>query len=396
VKKVLVYKSDLLPYSETFIREQILACRRWRPVLVGTHVVSGVSLEGLDIRLLGPSSTGPLGRKWREVLRELDYAPPRTVAKLKREAASLVHVHFGHEAVAFWPIARRLGLPIAVTLHGTDINIHREWWERRGAGFATRRYPTRLLKLTRQPRVHFIAVSNAVLDRAIDYGIPAEQLSVRYVGVDVTRFVSAGNPIIRRKRRIIFVGRTIENKGGDVLIEAFARVRAEVGDAELVIVGDGPLLEAWKRLAARAQVPVVFTGALPSAGVKRQLDEARVFCLPSYTTPNGAAEGLPIVILEAQACGLPVVTSARGGTTEGIRHGETGFAFPERDVSALATALTRLLRDDELAQSMAEAGPRFVAERFDIRRCTSDLENLYDELVGAGHPARGSTPFLRP
>ncbi|MEJ0063693.1 MAG: glycosyltransferase [Alphaproteobacteria bacterium] len=64
--------------------------------------------------------------------------------------------------------------------------------------------------------------------------------------------------------------------------------------------------------------PLTFTGSMSSDDVKRQLDEARIFCLPSVTAKNGDAEGLPIVILEAQACGVPVVTSAKGGATEAL------------------------------------------------------------------------------
>ena len=110
------------------------------------------------------------------------------------------------------------------------------------------------------------------------------------------------------------------------------------------------------------------------------MDEARVFCLPSITANNGDAEGFGLVLLEAQACGVPAVTSARGGATEGIKHGATGFSFPERDIQALEAALVRLLTDDSLATSMATQARRHVEENFDIRRCTASLEDLYDRI----------------
>src|ERR1019366_3200949 len=105
-----------------------------------------------------------------------------------------------------------------------------------------------------------------------------------------------------------------------------------------------------------------------------------VFCLPSVTALNGDAEGLPIVLLEAQASGIPVVTSALGGNHEGIVHGETGFTFAERDVDELAARVSELLVDDQLATRMGAAGPTFVARKFDMRLCTRDLESLYDDL----------------
>ncbi len=380
MKNVLVYKSDLLPYSETFIKEQVLACARWRPVLVGRHRVNGLSLDGLDVRLL----RGGGFPRWRDLgcklLREIDVAPLGMVGRLRAEQASLVHVHFGTEAVAIWPALRRLGLPVAVTLHGSDINIYREWWEQPGFGIAARQYPERLLALSRQPKLHFIAVSHAVRERAISYGLLPECISVRYIGIDVERFKPVGDLLSSRPPRILFVGRMVEKKGGEHLVEAFAAVRARVPDAELVMVGDGPLLPALKARAKALGLPVVFKGSLNSEAVRREMDQSRVFCLPSVTASNGDAEGLPIVVMEAQACGVPVVTSARGGATEGIRDGVTGFAFGERDVPALTRALERVLSEDGLADRMSGEAVAFARERFDIRRCTASLESLYDEL----------------
>jgi glycosyltransferase involved in cell wall biosynthesis len=172
-----------------------------------------------------------------------------------------------------------------------------------------------LLALAAQDRVHFIAVSEAIRRRAVEYGIPPERISVRYIGIDLSRFRFGGRPLCKRRRRILYVGRMVEKKGGALLLRAYARVRATISDAELVMIGDGPLLGSYAKLADELNVPVSFLGNLPSSEVKQQIDEARVFCLPSITASNGDAEGLAIVILEAQACGVPVVTSARGGAT---------------------------------------------------------------------------------
>ena len=385
MKKVLVFKSDLLPYSETFIKEQALAYKRWIPVLVGSHRLAGLSLEGLEVRLLRRFPHNLIAKAYWKLLREFDVAPPRAVIKVKRERASLVHVHFGNEAVAFWPIIRKLRLPVVVTLHGADINTYREWWEAR-EGVAGRKYPERLLAIARESDVSFIAVSEAIRHRAIEYGIPGDKITVQYIGIDTSRFRSSGPPINQRGQKILYVGRMIEKKGGQFLVQAFARVRAAVPEAELEMVGDGPALDSLKNLAVELSVPIQFPGSLSSAAVKERLDKSRVFCLPSITAKNGDAEGLGIVLLEAQACGLPVVTSARGGATEGVLDGTTGFAFAERDVPSLADKLVRLLKDDALAMSMSEAGPQFIASRFDIRQCTCELEAYYDSLLGESGP----------
>jgi hypothetical protein len=173
--KVLVYRSDLLPLSETFIREQILSYRSWQAVLVGMRSISALPLTGLDVRILRPSRPGFLNRLQWKLSRMRGTIPGSVVKMLRRERASLLHAHFGRDALEAWPIARALGLPMLVTLHGYDINISREWWEAGHGGAAVRRYPERLLALGREPQVRFIAVSASRLAAsraypAVDWG----------------------------------------------------------------------------------------------------------------------------------------------------------------------------------------------------------------------------------
>jgi glycosyltransferase involved in cell wall biosynthesis len=382
MRKVLICKNILLPISETFIRDQALAYTSWKPVLVGVRsVASGLALGALDVRILEKSEPRLWGTLYRKLLAEIGMPSPGLVQRLKTEKASLVHVHFATDAVFYWPIVRRLGLPLLITLHGYDINIYREFWEQGFPPLGHRRYPRRLLTLSRQPKVRFIAVSEAIKQRAIEYGIPSDRIDVRYIGIDLTRFRPSGLPIPERRRRILYVGRLVEKKGAEILIRAYVRVRSALPGAELAMVGDGPLARDLATLAKELDAPVEFLGSADGDEVKRQIDMARVFCLPSITAENGDAEGLGIVILEAQASGVPVITSARGGATEGIIDGVTGFAFPERDIEALTSKLISILVNDDMAASMSLAGPRFIESTFDIRRCTTSLEGLYDSFT---------------
>ena len=381
MKKVLIYRSQLLPYSETFIKEQVLSLENWQAVLVGeTQVEKGLSLDGLDVRLLGCGKLALV----KKIIRKLNYLVKSYSIKqqksLEQENANLVHVHFATEAVQIWPLVKAMKLPMLVTLHGYDINIHKEWWESGQGGALMKIYPARLSELAKENDVHFIAVSEAIRQQAIEHGIPAEKITVQYIGINSQRFSPAGLPIAQRKRRILYVGRLVEKKGASYLLQAFARIAEQMPDAELIMVGDGPLRAQLEVNASQLQLNVQFLGALNSIQVQQQLHEARVFCLPSITADNGDAEGLGIVILEAQACGVPVVTSARGGAREGILDGVTGFAFPERDVETLADKLLKLLQDDELAMAMSLIAPKFIAENFDIRNRTKLLELHYDSF----------------
>lgn len=390
MKTVLVYATNLLPWSETFIREQMLALRRWRGVLIGMRQLHQLSLSGLDTCVLRSQEPHFIDRLRWKLSKSLGIIPASTIRRLQRERPSLLHAHFGIEAVKAWPIAKALDLPMLVTLHGYDININREWWEAGQGGDAMRNYPIRLLELAKHPRVRFIAVSKFIRHRAISYGIPEGKIVVQYIGVDTSKFVPGGRPIVEREPRVLFVGRLVEKKGCEYLMHAFAKVQDAVPDARLVIIGDGQLREPLRQLAEELKVRAEFRGALSSADVRQELRLARVLCLPSVTAANGDAEGLGIVLLESQASGVPVVTSATGGATEGIGNGITGFAFRERDVSTLSTRLIRLLTDHAAAASFAAAGPNFVAENFDLQQCTEGLEALYDKVLAGDSSSRSA------
>jgi glycosyltransferase involved in cell wall biosynthesis len=384
-KTVLVYRNELLPISETFIREQILALTGWRAVLIGRKRLNQLSLNDLDVRLVGPRSLALHDRLLWKAHRVLGTVPSHVRRLLSAEHPSLIHAHFGVDALDAWPLAKTLNLPMLVTLHGYDINIRSEWWEAGNAGTRLRSYPRQLLRLALQPQVSFIAVSEALRQRAIGFGIPAEKTALSYIGIDPTKYNVGRVPLARRSPQVLFVGRLVEKKGCQYLVEAMSAVQKEVPTAELVVVGDGPLRQDLELLAAKNGTRTLFRGAQTTAEVKRELDASRVLCLPSITASNGDAEGFGLVLLEAQASGVPVVTSALGGATEGIRDGVTGVSFAEGDVDALARILSRLLKNDTILVQMSECGPDFVATKFDLAKCARRLEFLYDAMCSSPH-----------
>jgi glycosyltransferase involved in cell wall biosynthesis len=269
---------------------------------------------------------------------------------------------------------------LVVTLHGHDVNIRKECYRSGDKGFQQRRYPAQFASLVRHWNVHFILVSNVLRAAAIDYGVPQDRISVRYTGIDIRQFRPGSKPLPERPHRIVFVGRLVEMKGCAYLIEAFQEIARRVPDAELVVLGDGPLRSNLEMLARKFRVRVEFLGEVSPEVVQQQLSEARVFCLPSITAANGNFESFGMVLLEAQACGVPVVTSALGAK-EGIADGVTGFLFPEKDVRTLAGRVCDLLTNEELACRISNAGPGYVRQYFDIIRCTRKIEDLYEDIL---------------
>jgi len=343
-------------------------------------------VPGIDVAPLAPAVLfEPARAAERLALRRDQFLPylhqpgRRTLRLLRRLAPDLVHAHFGYDAVLVADAARACGVPLVVTLHGTD--VLRDWrrWASGDEGFFFRFYPAKMRALFADPQVHFIAVSEALRQAAIRQGAPAQRLHLAYTGIDVERFA----PVERRRQgppTVLFVGRLVAFKGCEVLVRAMAEVQRRVPEARLVVAGEGPLRPELEALAASLGVTAAFLGQVDQPGVVRLLGEAAAFCLPSLTEKDGVFEAFGMVMLEAQAAGVPVVTSARAGA-EAIVDGTTGYLFPERDVAALATILEGLCAEPGRAAAMGAAASEHVRARFDVRDCSRAVEDIYDAVA---------------
>jgi len=189
-------------------------------------------------------------------------------------------------------------------------------------------------------------------------------------GVDTEFFRPATASQRAAARELIGVGdaplvvcssRLVARKGQDVLIRGWPEVRRQAKGARLVIVGSGPY---ERKLKAMAGEGVVFTGAVPGERLRDIVAAADVFAMPARTRLGGLdVEGLGIVYLEAQACGVPVVAGDSGGAPETVT-AETGVVVDGRDTGAVAKAITQLLLDDQRRTQMGRAGRAHVTERF--------------------------------
>src|SRR6266849_5509987 len=187
-------------------------------------------------------------------------------------------------------------------------------------------------------------------------------------GVDTTFFrPGAGRQAVRDRLGlnsrpvVLCVSRMVPRKGQDTLIAAWPRVKAEVKDAVLLLVGDGPYAAKLRRLARHLNVAedVIFTGPVPWPDLPGYYDSADVFAMPCRTRRAGFdVEGLGIVYLEASATGLPVIGGDSGGAPDAILDGETGYVV--NDVPGVAARITELLGDPAKARAMGEEGLAWV------------------------------------
>jgi glycosyltransferase involved in cell wall biosynthesis len=372
---VVIFRIQLLPPSETFIVAQAAAMRRFSPYFVGWRKMAGIALPAATSWTV---DGGGLGGKWREL--RFRYAGPskEQLARLEARAPRLVYAHFAPDGYAAMQLAERLGVPLVTALHGYDVTMT----DQAMAGTRLGREYLRGRAALQKSGALFVACSAFIRQRALELGYPAERTLVHSIGADVQRFQPPAPG--QRNKIVLFVGRLVEKKGCASLIEAMAEVQQHSPAAELVIIGDGPLRAQYQAQAAALGLDCRFLGTQPSGVVEDWMARAQVFCVPSVVAASGDAEGFGMVFIEAQAMGLPVVSTHSGGIPEAVRHGETGLLVREHDPQALAQAILRLLEDPELWQRYSLAGRKNVENHFDLAQQTSRLENLFERLLA--HP----------
>jgi len=165
---------------------------------------------------------------------------------------------------------------------------------------------------------------------------------------------------------ILSVGRLVEKKGVKYLIMAMKDVIKEFPNAKLIICGAGPEEENLENLTKKLNLKenVIFVGYIKNSDLPKYYTSSDIFILPSIKVKGGDTEGLGVVLLEAMACGTPVIGSNTGGITDIIKHGESGFLVKPKDPEDIAEKIIVLLSNKELQQKFSEEGLKIVRERF--------------------------------
>ena len=216
----------------------------------------------------------------------------------------------------------------------------------------------------------FLAPSAFLRDRVVDGGLPADRVEVLpnpVVAAPAPRPARAGPPVV------LYASRLVVEKGVHTLLDAAARLPAGV---RVRLAGSGRLEPAVRARVATEGLPVDVLGAVPPSRVAAELRAAAVAVLPALWWEN-----CPMAVLEAAACGVPVVASAVGGVPELVDDGRTGLLVPPGDAAALAGALTRLLSDPVEADRMGRAGWARVRARHDPAAHVAALVEVYRRVV---------------
>lgn len=208
--------------------------------------------------------------------------------------------------------------------------------------------------------------------------VPADKVTLIHAALALNVDTPA-SPRLTPPYMLVAVGRFVPKKGYDILLEALALLRKGGWEITLTLAGSGPEERRLKTLCQELglQDAVRFPGFVPHDAVPELLQQADCFVMSSRVSRSGDRDGIPNVILEAMAHGLPVVGTDVSGIGEVVQDGVTGVLTPPEDAAGLAEGVAKLLQDKERALRLARAGQKLVLERFDPQSRARDLAELY-------------------
>jgi glycosyltransferase involved in cell wall biosynthesis len=350
---VCVVRPDRSAYSQTFVDAHIRRLPATVKVLHGGYFPQFTEddrpLLSAQARALAIVREKALGGSRRPLEHRA------LVRWLKREGVDVVLAEFGQTGAEIWEACAAAGVPLVVHFHGGD--AVREKW-RRLYGEAYRRMFDTVAGL--------VAVSRQTEEVLVALGAPPDRLVYNPCGADTTLF--APTDPAAAPPHFLAVNRFVDKKAPHLTILAFRDAVAACPGARLLMIGDGPLLEACRQLvgALRLEGAVEFLGAVPHADVAAAMGRVRALVLHSVTTSDGDVEGTPVSVLEAGAAALPVIATRHAGIADVVVDGETGLLVDERDVDGMAQHIISLMREPAQAAALGRRARERVTTHFSL------------------------------
>lgn len=346
---------------------KILLISTWAPRKGGivSHIENILRHSKNEFKVLTYNSSHEEGNVIRArfinipILRAITFVISGFLKGLKVEC-DIIHAHYavpqGFLGVLLKKWKKR---PLVLTVHGSDVTV-----------LGGNPFSRPVVKYVLNNADEIIAVSRFLQGEVLKLGIEKEKVRVIYNGVSVKgcrarKFEAKGMVIL-------FIGSLVYQKGVDVLLRAFRKVKDSYSNAELVIAGDGKERRRLEALAKKlALKDCRFLGYVDSTG--DILKKSHALVLPSRE------EGWGLVLLEAMSCNIPVVATKVGGIEEIVKDGYNGILVKSGDSDALAKGILRVLEDDELKKLIVKNGRSFAAG-FDWEKMASEVDTLYESL----------------
>ncbi len=364
-----------LAQSETFIWQYLHGFEHISPVVIAAFV------QNPDQFPLPGGKLYPVpGSRWRWLwfidnwYRRVLKRPFGCIKRIIRnEGIQVIHAHFGPVGCNYLPLSLSLKIPLITNFYGYDLSNKEVVAEHRAA--YTQLFNEGALFLVEGP---------GMCEQLISIGCPEEKISIQRIAIDLeqypfkTRSWNGERPI-----RLLFVGRFVEKKGLEYALRALAGIKGDY-PFEFRIIGGGDLEKDLHSLAVNLGFTeeIVWFGMQPRNRVIEEIESCDILIQPSITAKNGDSEGgAPTIILEAQACGVPVISTTHADIPYITRPDKSALLSPERDTDHLADNLCYLFNNSETWAEMGMNGRRQVEEFHNIKKEAVVLEKIYENVL---------------
>tara|TARA_R110000737_G_scaffold250286_3_gene260051 strand:+ start:14531 stop:15718 length:1188 start_codon:yes stop_codon:yes gene_type:complete len=371
--RICIARSHKDVLTQTFIRNQIKGLSERAEVF---PIYSGrLPQRSDDGKLLSPYPFWLIHQIYKWITgRQNNYFGNYGILRfLKNNKVEVLLVNFGTTASYFVPICNQANVPLVAHFHGRDASKSNVF----------KRYIHGYQELFKYAAA-IVAVSSEMKNKLIEVGASADKIHIIPYGVDLSIFKPSDIP---KTDQPVFltVGRFVEKKSPQSTIKAFAIVLRSVPACRLIMVGDksgefDQCVQLVNELGI--QQSVEFAGGLPHAEIIDFMNRATVFVQHSVRSRDGDMEGTPNSILEAGACGLPVVSTLHGGIKDAVIEGETGYLVAEHDIEGMARQMLRLAQDSGLAVEMGRKARLRIEREYNIHTQADKLFHLLQTVAG--------------
>ena len=368
-----------LPLSQMFIYQYLKNLQVFRPAVIA---------EGIqNLRLFPlPHNIYCLADVWKRFTwkwlcgrvdeRILNRPAYETMLRwvFSKEKPKLLHAHFGSRGVWALSLKKQYNLPLVTTFYGIDMSKlpQQEKWQ------------NAYQRLFAEGDL-FLVEGGHMRRKLIELGCPAEKVKLQNIGVDANKveFIPRRFPkdgIIK----LLICARFTEKKGIEYAIRAMDIARMKYKNLELRIIGDGELRAQIEQLISKLSLEkhVILLGFQPHDKFIDELKQAHIFLAPSVTASDGDSEGgAPTVLLEAQASGVPVISTYHADIPEIVLDGKSGFLVSERDSEALAEKIIDLAQHPDSWVEKGRAGREHIERNHNIHLEVKKLEALYTKIL---------------
>ncbi len=369
------------PVSQNWIHTQIRFLKRWKPIVIANSTANLESVEWKPDYYSREDHLPYIFQKADGAFRRVFGFHPSRYFAARRHDPKILHAHFGPRGYHSLRLKELLDVPLITTFYGFDVSLLPQ---------RDPRWEERYRRLFKEGDLFL--VEGTYMGRQLEeLGCPTDKIKVHHLGIETDQYPyqsrqrSEGEPL-----RILMVGRFVEKKGFPDGLRAFARFLEENGNGILTIIGDAKDSTSSRNIkrelfgiVEQRQIEdrVKFRGLVPQDNLKEAYCKHHVLLAPSREATTGDNEGgAPVTIIEAQATGMPVVSTHHCDIPEVVIDGETGLLAEEKNIEALTNGLAQMLD----RKWMGKAGRRaaeHARSKYSAKTCGKQKNKIYEQVV---------------